>query len=315
MRRNGGQNAKSGGVRDSQFRRALADLNELLEALGFVLGRWDIGAIALRDLPAEVPVLIGATQKLPDGRPAGITFTARIHDAYPILSSHFETELQPTEEAAELSNGARHGEQPFMQVFRFVHAAESERLAGDATRAVIDLNTAIEILVSVTLNKGGSIAGLSPEELTSANQAGLKNKVKKYLARMLKEEIDIANPDTYWGRWFSHGYALRNQALHEGVALDRVSVERAFAQASDVVAEVKEKLDAHTSLKRLGRQLSIDMRRQHSSSEDELLGISFPGIRPQSDPLDAWPLSNRRDLETTRWNGNSKCVLFSLTRP
>jgi hypothetical protein len=260
----------------SQFRRALADFNGLLEALGFVLGRWDIGAIALRDLPAEIPVLIGATQKLPDGRPAGITFTARIHDAYPVFPEHFEPELQPTEEAAELSNGARHGAQPYMQVFRFIHAAESERLAGDATRAVIDLNTAVEVLVSVTLNEGASIAGLSPEDLRNANGAGPKNKVKKYLAKMFKEEIDITDPETPWGRWFSDGYLLRNEAFHEGVSLDRIAVERAFAQASGVVAQVKERLEANKALKSLGRKLSIDMQRHRPSSDDELLGISFP---------------------------------------
>lgn len=261
----------------SQFRRALTDLNGVLEALGFVLGRWEVGAVALRDLPAEIPVLIGATEQLPDGRPAGITFTARIHDAFPALAGHFDPELKPTEEAIELSNLARHDEQPYMLVFRFVHAAEGERLAGDASRAVIDLNTAIEVLISVTLNEGGLIAGLTAEEIDSANRAGPKNKVKKYLARMFGEEkSDIDDPDSVWGRWFGDGYLLRNEALHEGASLDRDAVERAFVQASEVIAEVKEKLEASEPLIRLGKQLAIDMRRRLPSSDDQLLEISFP---------------------------------------
>jgi hypothetical protein len=261
----------------SQFRRGLGDFNGVLEALGFVLGRWEVGAIALRDLPAEVPVLIGATERLADGRPAGITFTARIHDAYPAFAENFDPELGPTEEAVELSNLARHGEQPFMLVFRFVHAAESERLAGDATRAVIDLNTAVEVLISVTLNEGGPTSGLTAEELKSANQAGPKNKVRKYLGRMFDiGEIDIADPDTAWGRWFTDGYLLRNEALHEGASLDRDAVERAFVQASEVIAEVKERLQESETLKELGKQLAIDMRRRRPSFDEELLGISFP---------------------------------------
>jgi hypothetical protein len=261
----------------SHFRRALSDFNGVLEALGFVLGRWDVGAVALRDLPAEIPVLIGTTERLADGRPAGITFTARIHDAYPVFAEHFEPELQPTEEAIELSNLARHGDQPFMLVFRFVHAAESERLAGDSTRAVIDLNTAVEVLISVTLNEGGLVSGLTAEELKSANQAGPKNKVKKYLGRMFDVgEIDIADPGTAWGRWFTDGYLLRNEALHEGTSLDRDVVERAFEQASEVIAEVKEKLEESETLKELGKKLAIDMRRRGATFDEELLGISFP---------------------------------------
>lgn len=260
----------------SQFRLALADFNGLLEALGFVLGRWDVGAIALRDLPAEIPVLIGATQKLPDGRPAGITFTARIHDAYPVFAENFAPPLQPTEEAAELSNGARHGEQPYFEVFRFIHAAESERLAGDATRAVVDLNTAVEILVSVTLREGGPISGFTAQELEGADSSGLKNKVKKYLAQMFGEEIDIADPSAPWGRWFTDGYQLRNQAVHEGLPLGREAVERAFSQASEVVAEVKDKLNDRDELKALAQKLSIDMRGRTPTSDDDLLGISFP---------------------------------------
>lgn len=260
----------------AQFRQALSDFNGLLEALGFVLGRWDIGAITLRDLPAEIPVLIGATQKLPDSRPAGITFTARIHDAYPAFADHFGPQLQPSEEAARLTNAARHGEQPYMEVFRFVHVAESERLAGDAARAVIDLNTAVEILISVTLREGGPIAGLSEEELKSAESAGLKNKVKRYLARMVGEELDIANPETSWGRWFGDGYQLRNEAVHEGASLDRNAVERAFAQAGEIIAEVKDRLERQEHLRALGKQPSIDIRRRGSSSDDDLLGISFP---------------------------------------
>jgi hypothetical protein len=261
----------------SQFRLALNDLNNVLEALGFVLGRWDVGAVALRDLPARIPVLIGATEQLSDGRPAGITFTASIHDAYPSLAGHFEPEIQSAEEAINLSNLARHGEQAYMLVFRLVHSAVGERLAGDLTRSVIDLNTAIEVLVSITINEGGPLVGLAQEEVNSANQAGLKKKVKKYLARVLGvEEIEIAEVSSTWGQWFGDGYQLRNEAVHEGASLAREDVDRAFEQAAGVIAELKQALEEREPLQALGKQLALDMRKPGPTIEDELLGISFP---------------------------------------
>jgi hypothetical protein len=260
----------------SQFRAALADFNEFLEALGLVLGRWNVGAVGLRDLPAEVPVLVGSTHLGPHGRPHGITLTARIHDAYPMLAEKFEPQHDPVDEAVNLSNLARHGEQPYMLVFRFLHSAISERLAGDATRAVIDLNTAVEIFVSVTVNEGGPLVGLSSEEIAKANRPGFKRRVEVYLAKVLGEEIEIEDSTTTWGRWFADGYKRRNEAVHEGAALELEEVERAFDQANAVIAEVKAKLAQIQPLEALSSQIALDLSMSNRSFQGKPLGIAFP---------------------------------------
>jgi hypothetical protein len=260
----------------SQFQQALDDFNGLLEALGFVVGRWEVGPLALRDLPAQIPVLIGTTERLPGAKPSGVSFTAQIHEALPALSGEFADEQRWTEEAIELNNRARNDEQPYMLVFRFVHVAESERLAGNGTRAVIDLNTAVEILVGVTLYVGGSILDLPEEEVEKAFRAGVKGKVQKHLAALLGEEIDIDDPNTPWGRWFSDGYMLRNQAVHEGASLEPDAVGRAFMQAGAVFVEVKRSLEAIEPLRGLGRALELTMSGEESVPADEPLGVSFP---------------------------------------
>ncbi|HEX8750127.1 MAG TPA: hypothetical protein VF732_03360 [Nitrospira sp.] len=270
-----GEDITAGWLR-AEFRRALTDFNGVLDALGFVLGRWDVGAIELRDLPAEVPVLVGATQRLSDGRPAGITFTAQMHDAFPVFPEHFSPDLQSTEEAVELTNRARHGDEPYMFVYRFLHTAERERLAGDTTRALIDLNTAVELMLAITLERGGPIVGFTADEQNGAAQAGAKNKVAKYLAKLLAEEIDIDDPGTAWGAWFTGGYKLRNDAIHEGIALDRQLVERAFGQGWGALAELKTKLEGRSSLKKLGGQFAVDLGRQPDPAGDPPLGFSFP---------------------------------------
>lgn len=260
----------------SQFRAALADFNEFLEALGLVLGRWNVGAIGLRDLPPEVPVLIGSTHLGPHGRPHGITFTARIHDAYPLVVENFEPKHGPVDEAVNLSNLARHGEQPYMLVFRFLHSAVSERLAGDATRAVIDLNTAVEIFVSVTVNEGGPLVGLTSEEIAKANRPGFKRRVQVYLAKVLDEEIEVDDSTTTWGRWFADGYNRRNEAVHEGAALEWEEVERAFDQANAVIAEVKAKLAQIEALEELSSKIALDLSNRNRSFQEQPLGVAFP---------------------------------------
>lgn len=260
----------------AQFRAALADFNEFLEALGFVLGRWDIGAVSLQDLPAEIPVLIGSTHLGPHGRPHGITFTARIHNAYPVLAEHFEPEHDAVEEAVNLSNLARHGEQPYMLVFRFIHSAVSERLAGDSTRAVIDLNTAVEILISVTINEAGPLVGISADDIADANRPGVKRRVRIYLAKIFDEKIDVDDAKSPWGRWFGDGYMRRNEAIHEGASLEWEAVDRAFDQARALIADVKAKLEKRESLVALSSKLALELGHRNPSFEDQILGIAFP---------------------------------------
>jgi hypothetical protein len=69
---------------------------------------------------------------------------------------------------------------------------------------------------------------------------------------------------------------LRNQAIHGGASLDHDVVERAFAQASAVFADVQGSLEAIDPLKRLGQVLEMDMNRNRPAPNNEPLGISFP---------------------------------------
>lgn len=163
-----------------------------------------------------------------------------------------------------------------MLVFRLIHSAVSERLAGDATRAIIDLNTAVEVFVSVTVNEGGPLVGLTAEDLTDANRPGVKRRVRTYLARMLQEELDVNDVGTPWGEWFNDGYMRRNEAVHQGLPIDKDAVDRAFQQAGAVVAEVKKQLEARDPLQDLASKLTLEFGAGNSSFEEELLPIAFP---------------------------------------
>ena len=163
-----------------------------------------------------------------------------------------------------------------MLVFRFIHSAVSERLAGDSTRAVIDLNTAVEILISVTINEAGPLVGISADDIADANRPGVKRRVRIYLAKIFDEKIDVDDAKSPWGRWFGDGYMRRNEAIHEGASLEWEAVDRAFDQARALIADVKAKLEKRESLVALSSKLALELGHRNPSFEDQILGIAFP---------------------------------------
>jgi hypothetical protein len=254
----------------------LVHLNALLEPLGFLAGRWEIGALTLADVPPEVAVLVDNTGTLPEEEREMIAFVTEIHDGYAIPAGDLEDDGSIAREAIGYHGGEKGGGQPFLEVFRFIHAAEGERLVGDHTRALVDLNTAVELLIRFVLYYGHAMTGVPEEIARKANQASLKMKVRKYLPELLGREIDIENPDGPWGAWFGDGYMLRNRAVHEGELLDYDAVERAFWQASELIGDLKASLMANEQLRELGQDIEVDPLPPDERKSDALLNIEFP---------------------------------------
>ena len=73
------------------LRPALADLDNFLEAIGILAGRWDIGALPSRSLPFMVPLLVESTHLGPAGAKQGATAMVPLHDHSPMLAERFET--------------------------------------------------------------------------------------------------------------------------------------------------------------------------------------------------------------------------------
>lgn len=254
----------------------LVHLNALLEPLGFVADRWEVGALTLADVPPEVAVLVDNTGTLAEDRRGMIAFVTEIHDGYPILAGDLDDDGSIAGEAIGYHGGEKDGGQPFLEVFRFIHAAEGERLVGDHTRALVDLNTAVELLIRFVLYYGHAITGVPERTAWEANQAPLKKKVTQYLPELLGREIDIKNPGGPWGAWFGDGYMLRNRAVHEGELLDYDAVERAFGQAGELIADLKASLMANEQLRELGEQIEVEPYPPDERNRDDLLNVEFP---------------------------------------
>jgi hypothetical protein len=254
----------------------LVHLNALLEPLGFVAGRWEIGALTLADVPPELAVLVDNTGTPSEEQRTRVAFVAEIHDGYQIQAGDLEDDGSLTNEAIGYHGDEKGEGQPFLQVFRFIHAAEGERLIGDHTRALVDLNTAVELLIRFVLYYGQAIIGVPEKTAWEANQASLKQKVKRYLPELLGRKIDLEDPDGPWGAWFCDGYMLRNRAVHEGELLEYDAVERAFRQAGELIGDLKGSLMANEQLRKLGEQIEVEPLLLEERNRDGLLNLEFP---------------------------------------
>lgn len=259
------------------LRRALADLDNFLEALGIIAMRWDIGALPPRYLPFMVPLLIESTHLGPAGEKQGATAMVPLHELSPMLPQRFETSEVLFAGAKGISNAANQGDQPFMLVLRLIHAAEGERLGGDPTKALIDLNTAIEVLVSTTISAGGPAVGWDEKRIAHAVswRTGLKKRVTDHLGPLFGEDIAIGDEDEPWGKWFVGGYRLRNAAVHEGRIFRKADVDGALLEAEAVVRDVRERLARRIELSHLGERLDVEFG-PAPTWESEPLVIPFP---------------------------------------
>jgi hypothetical protein len=259
------------------LRPALADLDNFLEALGIVSRRWDIGALPPRSLPFMVPLLAESTHLGPVGEKQGATAMVPLHDLSLMLPERFETSTVLFDGAKGISNAANQGEQPFMLVLRLIHGAEGERLGGDPTKAVIDLNTAIEVLVSTTISTAGGLVEWDADRIARAIswRTGLKKRVSDHLGPLFGETITVNDESEPWGRWFAGGYRLRNAAVHEGRVLRKDDVDSALLEAEAIVRDVRDRLARQAAFAPLAERLEVEFGPQ-PAWESEPVKIVFP---------------------------------------
>lgn len=242
------------------FRQGLNILNQILDHLSFAAGHWAVAAIERRDLPAILPVLIQSTHADEEGQVRGSRGQIPLHDDFPHLDR-----LGPPEASAEalltavaMATEGNRGAQPFEPTFRFLRAANSEAIAGDSTRAIIDLNTAMELLFSQLITTGGRARGWPAERVERANriETGLRNRVQDHLGALIGATIDVKDQTTTWGAWWSQGYMARNRAVHQGVRLADSDVRRAWLAASKLIAHVQTVLQLQADLEPMAAQLA-----------------------------------------------------------
>ncbi|MGI8729322.1 MAG: hypothetical protein ACR2LK_04935, partial [Solirubrobacteraceae bacterium] len=235
--------------RTHQFRLSLDHLNRPLDHLSFAAHSWAIGALERRDLPPVLPVLLQSTHADHEGRVRGSTFGIPIHDDYPLLASDVEDtpidDAGALQHAVDVATASNHGALPFEQVFRFLRAADSERIGGDPTRSVVDLATAMELLFFQVLLCGGPAAGWDTARVARAtgDRTPLRGRVEQHVGPLLGATVDVMDTTTVWGCWWERGYLRRNWAVHHGRRVTEEDCQRAWEAAADLIEHITKVLD------------------------------------------------------------------------
>jgi hypothetical protein len=245
-----------------EFRTSLDVLNRTLDHLSFAASDWAVGSVERRDLPSGLPVLIQSTHADEHQRARGSTFVMRLHDDDPVPYTGEdrtpEVSVDALAHALAISNAGNHGALPFEQVFRFLRAADSERIGGDPTRSVVDLATAFELLIFELLASGGPALGWPAEKVWRATKDStqLRGRVEAHLAAMLGAHIDVTDTGTVWGRWWAEGYERRVGAVHRGERIDEDGCQTAYEAAVDLIEHITKLLQLQPQLHPLATALA-----------------------------------------------------------
>jgi len=262
-----------------RFFQCLADLNSFLTALSLASRDWRIGRLVAGQLPPLLPVIVDYVSpgEEPGQWPVHCLISIR-PDGLDIA-----TNSEPAPDfgwrASAMIRAANQGAEPYMDFFRFIEDAWAYSLQGEATRCIITLGMAVEILVSTTVREGAERLSWSSKDRNSAFSAWLKDRVTVYLARVLDKEIRIDDPKSAWGVWWSTTYKMRNSSIHEGQQYSLADAVRAKEATTALMRELRSDLAVREKLADLANALKVDFPDEEHDYRWEMVQILPASLR------------------------------------
>ncbi len=242
----------------SQFVACLAELNRFLTGLSMAAADWRVGRLGAGQLPPLLPIIVDHLRPGDSPGRSPIHLLVSIRPDAPELKTVDEPPPDFAWRATAMVTGANHGIEPYLDFFALVEDAWAYSLLGESTRCVITLGTAVEVLISTTIREGGARLDWTAEEISKGSTAWLQKQVTACLAKLLGKEIDIRDPSTAWGEWWSSAYRMRNGAVHEGRQITQTEAVAAKRATAEVLRELKGDLAKQNALSELSKALKID---------------------------------------------------------
>jgi hypothetical protein len=141
---------------------------------------------------------------------------------------------------------------PFFGPISLLFQAQGQSLAGRSRQAVIDMGTAVESLVTVSIREAMRIRGRSEDAITEVFEA----KWKTVYNRSLLETVGVpvgAGGAAHSKRW-SDAYRVRNDIVHKGVAVGAGEARRVVDRSWDFFEWAGERLRAQEDWPSLARR-------------------------------------------------------------
>lgn len=239
-----------------EFDAGLADLNDLLVALGLSGHELSIGPIHIGDLPAMVPVIVERIGRGEGDRRVGWSELHHLHFQWPDIAPG-EREPEVIRDAVAIFNDIQTVGEPLLPFFELWRRSEVDDAAGRHSQAILALGTAIEVLVSTLIREIGSRRGVNVDKILGPNGPGLKNLVVDHLPKYVGAPIsmgDLEDRGHAVGWWWIDGYELRNRVAHQGERADGGDVEEAVMAARHLIEWLGEQITKQADVSDLGNR-------------------------------------------------------------
>lgn len=200
-----------------QFETCLGHLNEVMVAIA--VSQDEAPAVPVH--PSELGPRIPSFQTEVGRRLQGL-HAERIPIVLELRPRHTEPAVMSPEDSERLVNLLPDPSfrRPFLPLLGFLVGSRAALRRGQPAQAVVDANTAIEVLVSRVIAEVGPIKDPSRYDEQKVRNlldaAGFKGRLVDHFAPILGLGIDLDDVSTPIGRWWIDCYQLRNRIVHRG---------------------------------------------------------------------------------------------------
>jgi hypothetical protein len=211
-----------------QFDAGVRKLNDYLVSAAAVTQDRAVGPVSRQDFPMVVPYFLGD-----------------IFEQHPPLSMfilHVDQQVgaNPVSpgQADHIKNlvAKQHaGGHPFWLLGEALVETRRALGRGRAAHAVIEAETAFEVLVGALVRELVALDRLPTSRVEGIRNAGLKNVLVDHLPQLSGLHVDLEDRDNVFGAWWTNAYLLRNRVVHEGY---RPTLPEAWEAANYVKAVV-----------------------------------------------------------------------------
>lgn len=236
----------------SELMELLGDLDLWLRAYAVTAGKMEIQSLVLHDLPAMVPMLV-EVQEGPDRERIVRSGVLAIHRHVPDLIGA-EHDVRAAEVASRLLLAGSDAFS-FFEGFSLLFQAQSHAAAGRARQAVIDMGTAIESLVTQTVEGALRAHGTDESEVSRILGRRWRDLYNKELPGVLGVTPGQAGK-AHSDRW-RDGYSLRVEVVHHGAPATQPAALKAVSLAWDLIAWMGERARESPELAEMGDALRV----------------------------------------------------------
>lgn len=236
-----------------QFDICLATLNQHLTSIAIVAQDVGIGPVSRRDLPALIPCLVS---QVTGGSVTNSSLTFVLHWNVPHEKGIIPPSLYSA--ATRLTVDTRMGRAalaPFGEQWLAANRALSE---GRLRVAVLEAQTAMELLINSLIREGGPALGYDELKVTGILAAPFKSRVADHLGTICGAAVRIDDRDNAFGHWWQTGYALRNRVSKEGYTPSAVEAQDALDSVGAAAEQMGRGLAQRPETRDLGSMLSTE---------------------------------------------------------